>query len=67
MVVRGAHIHITDVFTGATSIRGHTSGPAHAITRCGTVLIFQGFVFDVGIGVVGKAPDSGDLLVHVGG
>ena len=51
MVVRGAHIHITDVFTGATSIRGHTSSPALAITGFCSIHVLQGFVFDVGIGV----------------
>ena len=67
MVVRGAHIHITGMFARATSIYGHTSSPALAITGFCSIHVLQGFVFDVGIGVVGKAPDSGDLLVHVGG
>jgi hypothetical protein len=32
VVVRGAHIHVAGMFARATSIYGHTSSPAHAIT-----------------------------------
>ena len=32
VVIRCAHVDVPGVFTGAASVLGHTTGPAHAIT-----------------------------------
>ena len=49
----------------AAAIWGHSTGPAFTITRGGPVSVLQGLVLDVGVGVGGEAPDSGDVFVHV--
>ena len=64
VVVSGAHIHETGMFARAASIYSHTSSPALAITGGGAIRVLQGFVFDVGIGVGRKSPDSVDLFGH---
>ena len=63
-LVSRSHIHSPRVFAGSTAICGYTTGPAFTIAGTGTVDVLQGLVFDVGIGVRGKAPDSGDLFGH---
>jgi hypothetical protein len=67
LMVRRAHVHVAGMFARAASILGHTTSPALAITGGGAIHVLQGFVFDVWVGVGGKAPDSGDLLVLVSG
>ena len=64
VVVRDAHVHKANVFTGSRSICGHTTGPALAITGSCSIHVLQGFVLNVGIGVGRKGPDTADLLVH---
>ena len=64
VVIRCAHIHETGMFARAASIYSHTSSPALAITGGGAIRVLQGFVFDVGIGVGRKSPDSVDLFGH---
>jgi hypothetical protein len=66
VVIRRAHIHCSRVFTGSAAIWGHSTGPAFTIAGGGPVSVLQGFIFDVGVGVRGEAPDPGDLLVHFG-
>ena len=63
-LVSRSHIHSSCMFAGSTAICGYTTGPAFTIAGGGSVSVLQGLVFDVGIGVGGKAPDSGDLLGH---
>ena len=64
VVIRRAHVDVPAMFARAATICGHTTGPAFTIAGGGSVSVLQGLVFDVGIGVGGKAPDSGDLLGH---
>ena len=64
VVVRDAHIDVAGVFTGSTSICGHTTSPARAITTSGSIGIFQRFILPAGIGVGLKGPHFADVLVH---
>jgi hypothetical protein len=67
VVICRTHVYGSDVLTGSASILAYSSSPALAITGRCSIGVLQGFVFDVGVGVGGEAPDAGDLLVHVGG
>ncbi len=67
LTVSGSHVHCPRMFAGSSTVCGYTTGPAFAITGGGPVSVLQRLVFDVWIGVGGKAPDSGDLFGHVGG
>ena len=53
------------MFARAGAIWGRSMGPALTIAGGGSVSVLQGLVFDVLVGVGGKAPDPGDFLVHV--
>ncbi len=63
-LVSGSHIHSSCMFAGSSTVSGYTTGPTFTIAGGGSVDVLQGLVFDVWIGVGGKAPDSGDLFVH---
>ena len=65
VVIRRAHIYKTAVLARPAAVWGDTTAPALAITGGASIHVLQGFVFDVGIGVGRKGPDSADLLVHL--
>ena len=65
VLIRYAHIHVTGMFTGSASVRGHTTSPAWAVAGFCPTHVLQGFVLDVWIRVGRKGPDSADVFAHV--
>ncbi len=65
--ISGSHVHGSHVLAGSASICGHSTGPAPAISKAGSVRVLERFVFDVRVGAGHQGPDSGDLFVHESG
>lgn len=52
------------MFAGTAAVGGHAAAPARAIAGFAAISILQGLVLNVGVGVGGEGPDSGDLFGH---